>query len=307
MPPGHHEKEIHHVHRTHRPGRSTPSRPHPSRNGSRSCCACEEPPGKPSTPLLALPRGAAGWVLRQARTVLSALGSNPVLERLGARLSSLGDLIRSVGPIPAAAAVLSIPAVWRATVRVGRFLGSKIAAGASALWQQTRSLLGKLGPTGTRIATGLANAGTVVRRLVIGVAAHPVTQTIVRGVASVAGLVRPVSQSVVVHRLLGRLVGASWLRWALELLALPLVIAPGLVVDVSAGLRRPRPVPLTSARPGHVGEAASVATAETTVAADPVEPTEADDWAASFEPRNRAERRAQQQAQTHAKRARARH
>src|SRR4051812_12488238 len=75
--------------------------------------------------VLALPRGAAGWVLRQARTVLSALGSNPDLGRLGARLASLADFIRSVGPVTAAAAVLSIPAVWRATVRAASFVGSK--------------------------------------------------------------------------------------------------------------------------------------------------------------------------------------
>ncbi|TQM57825.1 hypothetical protein [Humibacillus xanthopallidus] len=153
--------------------------------------------------VLALPRGAAGWVLRQARTALSALGSNPVLAGLGGRLSSLRQLIRSVGPIPATAAVLSIPAVWRATVRTAQFVGSKIAGGASALWRQTRSLLGKLGPSGTRIATGLADAGSMVRGVFVSLAVHPVSQTITRAVTSLAGLVRPASQSVVVHRLLG--------------------------------------------------------------------------------------------------------
>src|SRR6476620_6188316 len=36
-------------------------------------------------------------------------------------------------------------------------------------------------------------------------------------------MVRPLRQTVVPHRLLGRLVGASWLRWSLELLTLPVV------------------------------------------------------------------------------------
>jgi hypothetical protein len=262
--------------------------------------------------VLALPRGAGGWVLRQARTALSMLGSNPVLARLGARLSSLGELIRSVGPIPAAAAVLSIPAVWRGTLRTARFIGSKVAAGASALWQQTRSLLGKLGPTGARIASGPDNAGTVMRRFLVGVAVHPVTQTIIRGVTSLAGLVRPLSQSVVVHRLLGMLVGASWLRWVIELVALPLVIAPRLVVDLSAG---PRPASRLATSAAHTARHPAPAseapvdnlTGDGQESENLVVPGVSDDWAAVLEPRNRAERRAQQQTQTHAKRARARH
>lgn len=261
--------------------------------------------------LLAFPRGAVGWVLRQAHTVLSALGGNPVLSRIATRLASVSDLIRSVGPVTAAAAIFSSPAVWRTTVGVCRFLASKIAAGASTLWQQTRSLLGKFGPTGTRIATGLANAGMLVRRAFIAVATHPVTQNVVRGVAAVAGLVRPVSQSTVLHRLLSRLVSASWMRWTLELLLLPLVFAPSLLADIFAGLRRgsvaftgspsrptpPHATPFASAPEPVVSE-------EGQPAAEAAGP---DVWAEGFAPLNRAERRAAQQAQTHAKRASARH
>src|SRR3954470_14370919 len=79
--------------------------------------------------LVALPRGAAGWVLHQARTILSRLGGQPVVGRIATGLARVGDLLRSVGPVTAAAAVLSIPAVWRATVRAAGWLGSKIAAG----------------------------------------------------------------------------------------------------------------------------------------------------------------------------------
>ena len=118
---------------------------------------------------------------------------------------------------------------------MGRFLGWKITAGAGALWQQTRSLLGKFGPTGTHVATGLANAGTAVQRVFVAVVARPVTQALVEGIRSLAVLVRPVSQSTVVHRLLGRLVGGSWLRWGLELLLLPLLITPSLAADLAAG------------------------------------------------------------------------
>ncbi|MGO4602519.1 hypothetical protein [Terrabacter sp. 2YAF2] len=260
--------------------------------------------------ILALPRGAAGWVLRQARTVLSALGGNPALQRLGARLTSLGDLIRSVGPVTAAAAIFSIPAVWRGTVRVGRFFGSKIAAGAKALWQQTRSLLGMCGPTGSRIATGLANAGTAVRRLFVAVAAHRVSQAVGRAVTSLAVLVRPVSQSTVLHRLLGGLVGGSWLRWGVQLLLLPLVLAPSVLVDLVAGLRT---ASTSSARSSSQPAQRSTpfATEPSTNMGDegwpPAEPDGHEVWAEGFEPRNRAERRAAQQAQSHARRTRARH
>ncbi|GAA5031848.1 hypothetical protein GCM10023258_30400 [Terrabacter aeriphilus] len=258
--------------------------------------------------VLALPRGAAGWVLRQARTLLSALGGNPTVRRLSARLVSLGELLRSVGPVTAAAAVFSIPAVWNAAVRVGRFVASKIAAGASALWQQTRSLLGKCGPTGIRVATGLANAGTVVRRVIVAVVAHPVTQSVVRGVAAVAGLVRPVSQTTVLHRLLSRLVSASWMRWALELFLLPLVLAPSLLADLLTGLRLSAPFRGSASRPAPSTPFAAASepafTEEGWAAAESKAPGV---WVDGLVPRNRAERRAAQQAQAHAKRSRARH
>src|SRR3954469_8692623 len=44
--------------------------------------------------VLALPGGAAGWVLRQSRTVLSAIGSSPLLSRMATGLARIGDLIR---------------------------------------------------------------------------------------------------------------------------------------------------------------------------------------------------------------------
>ncbi|WP_207555727.1 hypothetical protein [Intrasporangium flavum] len=259
--------------------------------------------------LLALPRGAAGWVLTRARTVLSAIGGSPVWSRIATGLIRVRDLFGSVGPVTAAAAVLSIPAVWRATVRVGRWLGSKVVAGAKALWQQTRSLLGRCGPTGTRIATGLATTGTAVQRVFVAVAAHPVTQALVEGIRSLAVLVRPISQSTVVHRLLGRLVGGSWLRWGLELLLLPLVIAPGLLADLVTGWRTTwTPAAASASRPGQPS-APFVSVTEPGMGhetAQPEYPIGTDEWTDSYGPSNRAERRAQQ-AQARARRARARH
>ncbi|GAA1993592.1 hypothetical protein GCM10009817_39870 [Terrabacter lapilli] len=259
--------------------------------------------------LLALPRGAAGWVLTRARTVLTAIGGSPVWSRVATGLTRVRDLFRSVGPVTAAAAVLSIPAVWKTTVRVGRWLGSKIAAGAKALWQQTRSLLGRCGPTGNRIAAGLANTGTAIQLVFVAVAAHPVTQALVEGARSLAVLVRPVSQSTVVHRLLGRLVGGSWLRWGLELVLLPLVIAPNLLVDLVASWWTPGTPAAASAARGAQPSGCFVNVTEPGIGDEAVEPAYSmgsDEWTEPHGPSNRAERRAQQ-AQARARRARARY
>ncbi len=259
--------------------------------------------------LLALPRGAAGWVLTRARTVLSGIAGGPVWSRIATGLTRVRDLFRSVGPVTAAAAVLSIPAVWRATVQVSRFLGSKIAAGAKALWQQTRYLLGKLGPTGTRIATGLVNTGTAVQRVFVAVAAHPVTQALVEGIRTLGVLVRPLSQSTVVHRLLGRLVGGSWLRWGLEMVLLPLVIAPTMLADLVTGWRPTwAPTAASASRPAQAS-APFVNVTEAGMGHETVEreyPTGSEEWTEPYGPSNRGERRAQQ-AQARARRARARH
>ncbi|TQM57824.1 hypothetical protein FBY41_3159 [Humibacillus xanthopallidus] len=101
-------------------------------------------------------------------------------------------------------------------------------------------------------------------------------------------------------------------------MALPLVIAPRLAVSVSHALRPASPA-VSTAHAAQTAQAAQgqapanetpfVAPKPTVVTQDPESPSvpeESDDWDAAYEPQNRAERRAQQQAQTHAKRARAR-
>ena len=255
--------------------------------------------------VLALPRGAAGWVLRHTRTVVSALAGNPTLARLGQRLRGLGALIRVAGPGAVAAAALSIPAVWRATVRTAGSLGSRLTAGATAIWRWIRSTLNRFGPGGTRVATALAEAGSAVGRFVARVMTHPVTQAVARSLRSVARLVRPVSQSLVVHRLTAAFVATPWLRILLEVVTVPFVIAPGLTVQVGRHLR---PVPEVPSAPV-TGAVASSDTTETTMSSPVTEtvPNEEGSWDELLTPHNRAERRAQQQAHTHAKRDRARH
>ena len=254
---------------------------------------------------LALPRGAAGWVLRHTRTLVSALAGHPTLARIGNRLRDLAGLIRAAGPIPATVALVSIPAVWRATTRAARWVGSWLTAGTSAIWRRTRDTLARFGPSGVRIAQAMDHTGSAVSRFVTRVTTHPITQALSRSLKSVTRLVRPISQSLVVHRLAATFAAAPWLRVLLELVTLPFVIAPGLTVQMGRHLR---PVPTVPSAPA-AGAAANSNATETptsTLLREPV-PTEEDAWDELLTPRNRAERRAQQQAHAHAKRARARH
>ena len=251
--------------------------------------------------VLALPRGAAGWVLRHARSVLSALGTNPTLARIGNRLRDLAGLIRAAGPIPATLALVSIPAVWRATVRAAGWLGGTIATAAGTLWRWTSATLIRFGPGGARVAAALANAGAGATGFLARVLAHPISQAVARGLTALARLVRPVSQSLVTHRLLGRLIATPWLRIALEVLTLPFIAAPGLTGTLS---RRLRPVPVVPTQP--TGTPTPATSARTTPATGDVTATVAEESTTLLEPQNRAERRARQQPEAHAKRAGAR-
>lgn len=244
--------------------------------------------------LLALPRGAAGWVVRQVRTVLAGAGQDDMLDKAADLLRNGISFVRRVGVIPIAAAVLSTPPVWRTAVRWSRAAGAALAGVGRGLWARAKGLLTRSGATGTRIAQALSRAGTTVVTSVEAVAAHPVIQQVIQAVRSLAGLVRPLSQSLVVHRLLSLLVPGLWIRVALEALAVPLVIALGMP-GVVRGAGSSWPAPVAPAMPTAEG-------------ADPG-PTAADvdgPWTRedenSAEPMNRAERRAQQQEQARARR-----
>ena len=236
------EVEDVHVHRTYRPG--AVRRPGPTPAGAvRAPAHLRRAARRALDTLLALPRGAAGWVLRQARTVLSALGSNPALA--AARRPAL----RARRPDPVGRADHRRRrrpqhprrlAGHRPSRALPRLQGRRRRHGALAADPLTaRQARPDRHPDRHRPRHrrhGSPPSGRRRRRP----PGHPDPRPR-RGLRG--GLVRPVSQSVVVHRLLGRLVGASWLRWAIELLALPLVLAPSLVIDLGAGLRRPRSVP----------------------------------------------------------------
>ena len=72
---------------------------------------------------LTVPRAAAGWVIRQARTLLAGASANGLLTGAGSLLRSALGVVRAVGVIPVTATLLSSPPVWRATVRAAGAVG----------------------------------------------------------------------------------------------------------------------------------------------------------------------------------------
>ncbi|MGO4341542.1 hypothetical protein [Pedococcus sp. 2YAF34] len=259
--------------------------------------------------LLALPRSAAGWALRHVRALLDAASDHSVLAWIGARISDTAHVVRGIGLVPIAAALLSTPPVWSATTRLVRAASAALHGFGRGLWARTKTLLGRGGTLGADASRALSTAGTWARHTVHTVATHPAIQPVTQVVKSLAGLVRPVSHSVVVHRLVGLLVPSLWVRVALELLALPLLLVPALPGQVRAGLRptpssAPTPVPVQA--PGAAGAANGEATQQAPTAPETDDATLVATPVAA-EPLNRAERRAQQQEQARAKRASARH
>jgi hypothetical protein len=77
---------------------------------------------------LAVPRTAAGWVIRQTRTLLAGASANGLLTGAGSLLRSALGVVRAVGVIPVTATLLSSPPVWRATVRAASAIGRALTS-----------------------------------------------------------------------------------------------------------------------------------------------------------------------------------
>ncbi|WP_270889989.1 hypothetical protein [Pedococcus sp. 5OH_020] len=253
---------------------------------------------------LALPRGAAGWALRHLRALLDGATDRRVLAWAGARLTDTLRLVRGIGLVPLAASVLSTPPVWRAAVRLAGAAGSALAALGRGAWTRISSLLHRGGSTGARIAHALSSAGTALAGAAGAAAARTAAQPVIDTVECLGGLVRPVSHSVVTHRLLSLLVPTMWLRIAVELIALPLLLVPAL-----PGRVRPDAAgtpPLAPVAPVHPTPAENPSAPAHQPAADG-HGTPLADPAPDDEPLNRAERRAHQQDQARTRRAQTRH
>ncbi|MFC7489445.1 MULTISPECIES: hypothetical protein [unclassified Knoellia] len=256
--------------------------------------------------LLSLPRGAASWVLRHARTLLDEVSEHRLLGWAASRLQDASRFLRSIGVLPLAAAVLSTPPVRRTAARWARAVGKTLATFGRHVWARTHRLLARGGATGIRLSAALSSAGAMVASAVHAVASHPAVRQLVQALRGLCTTIHPLTHSVIAHRALGLLVPTMWLRVALELLALPFVLAPGM----PSAFRRSASDPVAAAVPAQGGrppEPVFDVPAATTDSNGQGLTDDEGDQGLDLEPRNRAERRAQQQDQARARRRHSRH
>jgi hypothetical protein len=246
---------------------------------------------------LTVPRAAAGWVIRQARTLLAGASANGLLTGAGSLLRSALGVVRAVGVIPVTATLISSPPVWRATVRAATAVGRAITSSGRAMWSQVTRLFGQGSTVGARISTALTTAGTALAQTTSRVMTHPAVQALLDTARHLGALVAPVSRTVVVHRLLRLLVPVAWVRLALETAVLPLLLALGLVGVPPGSDNGPATAPTEPAP--DAGPSPDAAHAGERHRDEPGD----EDLDVNEMPLNRAGRRAQQRSQAQAKKS----
>jgi hypothetical protein len=181
---------------------------------------------------LSLPRSAIRWAIDLFHRWVEATGSVGVISWLSARARDAAGLVRTVGIVPSALALLSAPPVAAAVVRVAKFAGRGIVRVAKAAWTGIKGLLGRCGNTGSQVVEVLSQAGTTAAGAFRTAAQHPVMAPVARALRACAALVRPVSWGFVTHRLLGALVPVVWLRAVVEFLVMPFLVDSSLAGNV---------------------------------------------------------------------------
>ncbi|MCE0488144.1 hypothetical protein [Ornithinimicrobium sediminis] len=246
----------------------------------------------------ALPRSARTWVVRQWRTLLTQVQDSTALGWLGSHLARGLTLVRRVGVVPLAAAVLSTPPVTTAVTRITRASGHTVADLARHSWVSMSALLARAGTPGLRVRDGLGKAGAYLWFVAFGIQTRPATDTARAVLTDALQLVRPVSHTVVAHRLLHALVGPVWVRAVLEVLVVPFLIDPRLHQGVRTVLKgsptEPAVATVTDIRPTEPPsrkQEGKAVTVEQPVTAS-----------TNGDPMNRAARRAHQQEQARARR-----
>lgn len=258
-----------------------------------------------------IPRSAIRWAMSLFHRWVEATGSVDVFTWFGGQARNATGLVREVGIVPSLVAVLSTPPIAAAAARAARFVGNGLLRVASAAWTGLKGLLGRCGNTGTRIVEGLSRAGVKAVDVVRVIAKHPMMAPAVDALRATLALVRPVSQGLVAHRLLGALVPIWWLRIIFELLVMPLVIDPSLAGDVrdviSTSYDVPEPPRTHTDDPqggplnqtfGTIPMPSWNAPTDSAAQAGDAEQTNAED-----QPLNRAERRARQRQDAQARRS----
>jgi hypothetical protein len=217
---------------------------------------------------------------------------------LGARARNAANLLRTVGIVPSALAVLSTPTIAAAAGRAARFVGKGMLRVTSAAWTGLKALLGRCGSTGTRIAEGFARAGTHVADAVTAVAQHPMMAPLAQAVKATIALVHPVSWGFVTHRLLGALIPIVWLRNVIALLVMPFLVDSTLAGNVRDSVWTPS---TDKADSDVTSDGLLIDTLATPVPMDSTGNASGADQPDDEEPPlNRASRRAQQREDAHA-------
>jgi hypothetical protein len=173
---------------------------------------------------MAVPRSAIRWVLSQLHRWVEATGGLGVLSWVSDHARDAVRLIRTAGVVPSVVAVLSMPLVTAAAIRVAKFVGKGLVRVAKAAWTGIKSVLGRCGTTGAQIVQTLSTTGTKIAETVKAVAKHPLMAPVVHVLKAAVALVRPVSQGFVANRLLGALVPVLWLRAVIGFLFMPFLV-----------------------------------------------------------------------------------
>ena len=188
---------------------------------------------------LSLPRSAIRWAIDLFHRWVEATGTVDVISWLSARARDAAGLFRTAGIVPSALAVLSMPPVAAAALRVAMFAGRGIVSVAKAAWTGIKGLLDRFGNSGKQIEESLRHIGTQVSDLAKAVAHHPVMNPIVNAVRATLALVRPFTQGFVVSRILSALVPVMWVRAVIGLVLMPFLVDSTLAGNVRDSGRTP--------------------------------------------------------------------
>ena len=250
-----------------------------------------------------LPRSIVRWGLGQLDRLVEVVGGGGVLAWFSRQASNVVGLIRQAGVVPTVVAALSAPPIAAAAVHVAKLVGRGIVSVAKTAWTGTKSLLGRCGNTGTQITESLSHTGTVIANAVKIVVGHPMMAPVVHAFRATLALVRPVSQGCVANRLLAALVPVLWLRAVIAFLFMPLLVDSTMVGNMWGWATARPAVPSSDDAEGTDDDDLDTPSADQPIpsnanlASDDVEQDAEDE-----EFLNRADRRAQQREDAHAKR-----
>src|ERR1035437_798965 len=278
-----------------RPLYAVPDVPHSTRTRFATLLAIWDAARRAFDRALSLPRSAIRWALDLFDRWVENSGSISFLSWLGARARNAASLLRTVGIVPSALAVLSTPRIAAAAERAAKFVGNGMLRVASAAWTGLKSLLARCGNTGKQISESLGRTGTRVASAARTVANHPMMVPVAQALKSTLALVRPISWGFVAHRLLQAVVPIVWLRNVIALLAMPF-LADSTLAGKVGNFVSTSSADSDTARTDETSADLLINTIGNGVPENGNVPSDADDGL------NRAERRAQQREDAHAKR-----